>query len=106
MIDTETGYRLESVTYRQETDVHRFEYDVDRTATSMAVVAALSEVTERSPTGMEPLQTRVDADALDTLVGAETPVSVEFSMAGHEVGLDGEGHVDIAPSGDNRSVER
>lgn len=34
----------------------------------MAVVAALSEVRDADPTELRPLQTTVEADALDTLV--------------------------------------
>jgi hypothetical protein len=97
MITTPSGYQLSSETSLPELDTHRFEYDEAQTPPSMAVVAALTETTRRDPTAFAPIQTRIDASALDTLLSSKEFVEVEFSMADHDVTVDSDGGLDIAP---------
>jgi len=97
MITTPSGYQLTPGTYLPERDTHRFEYDGAQTPPSMAVVAALTETTGQGPTAFAPIQTRIDASALDTLLSSEAFVEVEFSMADHDVTVDSDGGLDIAP---------
>ena len=60
----------------------------------MAVVAVVSEALGRDPIEMDQLYYAVDAEALDELVGGESPggdVSVTFDYEGHRVTVtDGE----------------
>lgn len=97
MLTTASGYQLTSGTYLPELDTHRFEYDEAQTPPSMAVVAALTETTGRHSTAFAPLQTHLDASALDTLLSSEEFVEVEFSMVYHAVTVDSDGGLDIAP---------
>ena len=68
MIDTQAGVKLESFEYDQESETHRYEYDLDATSPSMAVVAALSDVMDADPISLEPLSASIDTDALDALL--------------------------------------
>lgn len=89
MISTRAGVPLDSATYHVDSETYRFEYDLDETDPSMAVVAALSEVEGAEPTTLEPLNDTVDADALDTLLRVQGTATgdVRVSWTYGEYGL-------------------
>lgn len=107
MVATKVGVELESETYHPASETHRFEYDRDATPASMAVVAALSEVTGSDPIELEPLHATVDADALEALTTVRhTPngdVDVSFSIEGYRVTVHSYGVVAVAPLGRRRA---
>jgi len=61
MATTQAGFELCSGTYHPASGTHRFGYDRDTTSPSMAVIAALSEVTGIDPFELGPLGATVDA---------------------------------------------
>ncbi|WP_459193571.1 HalOD1 output domain-containing protein [Halosimplex sp. J119] len=65
---------------------------------SIAVAEAVAAVTNRSVTAIPPLQTVVDADALDVIAQSSGPTRVEvsFSYAGTEVTVLGDGRIELA----------
>lgn len=65
---------------------------------SIAVAEAVAAVTNRSVTAIPPLQTVVDADALDVMAQSSGPTTVEvsFSYAGTEVTVLDDGRIELA----------
>ncbi|WP_232686706.1 HalOD1 output domain-containing protein [Halobacterium zhouii] len=92
--------------YYGQPETHRFKFDQGGTPPSLAVVASLSEVTERDPIDIEPLNTAVDPDALDSLLHFDdTPdegVSVSFTLEAYTVAVYSDGVVEITPPGFDR----
>lgn len=68
MASTRSGIEFESVTYPQDSEAYRFEYDPETTPASMALIAALSETMDVDPIELEPLHASADTDALDALI--------------------------------------
>lgn len=101
MTSTRAGFELESVTYQQDSETYRFEYDQDTTPASMAVVTALADVVDASPTEREPLHDTVDTDALDAVVRVRHPtngdVHVTFSFEGYAITVHSYGIVEVVP---------
>ncbi|MXV60779.1 hypothetical protein GS429_01570 [Natronorubrum sp. JWXQ-INN-674] len=106
MIATRAGVELESVEYHRESETYRAQYDQDTTSTSMAVVAALSDVTDRDPTELEPLHASIDTGALDELVhlrdATNGNLSVTFTIAEYAITVYSYGVVAIGPPGHDR----
>lgn len=106
MATTRAGVELESVEYRQDTETYRARYDQQMTSPSMAVVAALSEVTNTDPLDLEPLYNVVDTDVLNALVqgrGAlDEPIRLSFSVEEYTITVSSNGEIDIAPLEDGR----
>lgn len=99
---TRAGVELEPVSRNESPEVSRFEYNQDVTATSMAVVAAVSAATGVDPIELEPLGSAVDADALNALGrGQDTTtdggVRVTLSVARRTVTVDSRGEVTVRP---------
>lgn len=109
MIATEAGFELDSVQYHPNSETYRFEYDQNTTPPGMAVVAALSEVTDTDPTALEPIHASVDTDALHTLVedrdGANGDVQVTWTHEEYTVTVHSYGVVAVAPSGEGRTID-
>lgn len=110
MRTTQAGFELRSGTYHPESGTHRFEYDPDATPPSMAVVAALSEVTGIDQFELEPLGATVDTDALDALVrvgdARGSDLRVTLSREGHTVTVASNGVVTVGPSEGGQVDER
>lgn len=98
MIVTPGGVELSPVERPPASDTHQFEYDSDTTGAGMAVVAALSEVRETDPMTMEPLQTTIDVDALDSLLAGGDTVEVTFPVAQYTVTVNGDGVITVRPA--------
>lgn len=82
----------------------RFHVTIDRPVIepSVAIVAAVAAVTDRSPTAIDPpLSTIVDADAVDRLFAHRTDVDSEdhvvFYVQGCRVELYADDHIEIVP---------
>ena len=107
MIATPIGVELDSETYHQESETHRFKYDQETVPPSMAVVAALSEVVDRDPMELEPLHEYLDADALDELVRVrgttDGDISVTVTREEYTITVHSYGTVSIAPLRHDRS---
>lgn len=106
MTATQVGVELDSKTYHRDTETHRFKYDQDTTLPSMAVVAALSEVTGEDPIELQPLCDSVDTDALDALVRVRYPendVHVTLPLEGYTLTVDSRGTIEAAPVARERS---
>lgn len=101
MPSTQAGFELGSVTYQQDSETYRFEYDQDKTPASMAVVTALSDVVDTDPTELDPLHDTVDTDALDAVVGVRHPangdVHVTFPFEGYAITVHSYGIVEVVP---------
>lgn len=70
---------------------------------SETVIAAVAEATDTDPLDLEPLYTVVDPDALNGLVrqsvgSPSSSVEINFSMAGCDVTVHGDGEVIVTPS--------
>jgi hypothetical protein len=102
-----SGFELESVEHHAASETYGFEYDHDVTPPSMAVVQALSEVMDVDPTGIRPLASSVDADALDDVIvsrtGVDAAVEVTVTHEGYDVTVDSHGTVTVVPAGRSRS---
>ena len=99
MVATELGVELEEFTHEPATDTYRGRYNPETTTASMAVIAALSEVLEIEEEQLEPLQSAIDCDALNTLASRATAtsvVSVTFAYAGYTVSLANDGVISLA----------
>jgi len=109
MVITLSGVKLEPLASQTGADCHRFEYDQATTDASMAVVAALSEVSETAPMALQPLHETVDGDALDALMserGADSDaISVTLQLAAYTVTVSGDGEVAVSPSA-NQGLEQ
>lgn len=70
----------------------------------MAIVSALSAVTDVEPTAIEPITNTIDTDALDALVRgfdpANGPIEVSWTQDGYDVTVSSEGVVTVSLSGD------
>lgn len=90
---------FESVEYRPAERTYRASFDAEAVAPSTAVVGLVSAVADADPTDLEPLHSRVDADALDALVGgsADGEVRVTFAFDDFRVTLAGDGRVEARP---------
>lgn len=102
MVVTLAGVELAPVQSSSAAERDRFEYDQATTAASMAVVAAVSEVTETDPMELRPLHETVDTDALDALMSGPAADSdataVTLDVAAYTVTVSGDGEIDVSPS--------
>lgn len=96
---TESGYELHPQPCYGET--FRFEYDRATTPPGTAAVAALSEVTDRHPTDMTPIQAALNADALEALLyphhAPDGDVRVTWTQDRHTVSVHTDGVVEVTP---------
>jgi len=110
MSTTRAGFELCSGTYHPESGTHRSGYDLDATPPSMAVVAALSEVTGIDPLELGPLGASVDTDTLDAPVrvrdASEGDLRVTFPPENRTVTVASDDVVTVGPSGGGRVDER
>jgi len=90
-----------------DTDKNTFwaTYDSARDNVSLAVVAVVAAVEDCAPTDLTPLQTAVDADALQTLFQTPvdeppTPTSTSFRYEGYEVTVSSEEIIQATPLAD------
>jgi hypothetical protein len=94
-----TGVDFTTTDYDAPSQTAQFTFEPDASTTSMAVVAALSEVVETDPALLEPLHTFVDTDALDALLGRgdgrESSLFVTFTAMGHTVTVHQRGAIEI-----------
>lgn len=101
MTVTKAGVELTGEQYSQDSETYRFEYDSDKTSASMAVVAAVSEVTETDPAAMEPLQETIDTDALNRLLlrrdGADGDIKIRMTVEDYAVTVYSYGVVTVVP---------
>ncbi len=106
MVVTLAGVTLVPLESQTSAERHWFEYEQDTTPASMAVVAALSEVSETDPMELQPLHQTIDADALDALMsGREADsdaIAVTLDAAGYTVTVSGDGVVAVSPSATQR----
>lgn len=107
---TSVGVNFTTTTYDATTETYQFDFDPDESTPSMAVVAALSEVTETDPELLEPLQEMVDTDALDAMLrhgDTEAPVSITFTASGYTITVHTRGVVELtSPIGDQTGITR
>ena len=110
MVVTLAGVTLEPLESQAGADCHRFGYEQDTTDASMAVVAALSAVSETDPLALPPLYVAVETDALDALMserGADSDaVAVSLQLAGYTVTVYGDGEIAVSPSATQRAEDR
>lgn len=96
-----TGVDLTAGTYDEASATQRFEFDHDQTTPSMAAVAALSAVSDEDPTAMEPIQQRVDSDALDEIAAGPSKgagdVHVTWRQSGYTITVHSDGVVAVGP---------
>ncbi|WP_135820912.1 HalOD1 output domain-containing protein [Halostella litorea] len=80
--------------------VHTVRVDLDAGGSpSDAVVTAVASVRGEDPTALDPLHESIDGDALDTLfadVSDDAGGYVEFTYAGYDVIVKGDGRVVVA----------
>ena len=99
MTSTALGVDFIAKTYDASSSTYQFDFDPDGNVASMAVVAALSEVTETAPWVLDPLQNAIDTDALDVLLGHEDDETgntlVTFTAVGYAITLHSEGVVEL-----------
>ena len=109
MAVTESGIQLERVGHHPNGDGHRFEYN-QTTTTTMAVVAALTDVLGVGPTQLAPLETRIDTEALDAFFAAGPTASetrtLTFSAEGYTVTVRSGGVVTLSPADETGADER
>jgi|AntDeeMetagen681_2_1112603.scaffolds.fasta_scaffold00305_13 hypothetical protein len=99
---------LESLEFDRESDTYRARYDQDATATSMAVVAAVSNVLDTDPLELDPLHDTIDTDALDDLIRCRDPpnepIGVSFTIEGFEITALSNGVVTLSPMNSERAA--
>lgn len=92
---------FESVEYCPTEGTYRATYDADAVAPSTAAVGLASAVADVEPTEMEPLHSRIDADALDSMLGgsraADGEVRATFTFDDFRVTLASDGRVEARP---------
>lgn len=101
MIHSDLGTNVE---YDARSNTYRFQRDEDsNTQTSTAVVTAVAEAVNSEPTELEPLEEKIDSDALDMFFdpddgggGREQGYRVSFPFAGCEVTIDNGGCIVVA----------
>jgi hypothetical protein len=102
MVVTLAGVELEPLESSADVERHRFEYDQNTTVASMAVVAALSEVSGTDPLTLTPLQATLETDALDAIVSGRddgtADIEITFHVATYAVTVSSDGVVDITAS--------
>jgi hypothetical protein len=105
MVGTQAGVKLEVFDAEPASGTYRARYDTEAMSPSMGVIATLSKVTGRCPTGLEPLQKFVDTDALDEFLqkqdGADEDVSVTFHVRRHTITVYGSGRITVTSSDEN-----
>lgn len=67
---------------------------------ALEVVRSMADHVDVDETALPPLAETIDTDALDTLFdhplgGTSLPIEVTFRYFGHDVAVDGDGHVTI-----------
>jgi len=97
VVDSIDGVELDA-----ETDTFWTTYDSARDSVSLAVVAVVAAVENRTPTDLTPLETVVDTDALQGLFRTserrlQSPTSASFRYEGYEVTVSSEEVVQITP---------
>lgn len=104
VVQTQAGVGLEFLEYDEESQRYEAEYDRRSTTPSMAIVAALSAVTQADPVDLDPLYEFVDTDALDALLapGPDSTGVVETQLSAfeHSITVRNTGHVLIEASGE------
>ncbi|RLM41998.1 hypothetical protein DVK00_18230 [Haloarcula sp. Atlit-47R] len=82
-----------------DTETYHVQFDASRDGgASYAVVTALSAVTDKEPTGIEPLYGVLDPDALDALFqhgsgNSKSDIAVSFELDGSDVTVYSTGEV-------------
>jgi len=97
---------FDSFEYEADGNTFHATYDGDAVVASIAVVSALAVVTDTAPVAVDPLQSAVDADALNALVARDGggDVSVRFAIAGHDVTVEADGALSVQlPAGSEPS---
>lgn len=107
---TSAGVELVPMESSESAERHRFEYNQDTTAASMAVVAALAVVSGTDPIALPPLFDAIDPDALDAVMSgreAESDaIEITLPVAAYTVTVSGDGVIAVSPSAVERQVSR
>lgn len=97
------------MTFNRETGTYWAEFDGCALQPAVAVVYAVAEANQTDPLSLPPLQSVLDAEALNALVEtntnsqSQTEITVSFEYAGHHVVLKEHGRIVITPpSAENR----
>ena len=92
---------LESLEYSRESETYRARYDQDTTSTSIAVVAAMTNILDVDPLELDQLYHTIDTDALDKLGRcrgtSNGAVDISFPFEGCTITVSGGGVVAISP---------
>ncbi|RQG89635.1 hypothetical protein EA473_21720 [Natrarchaeobius chitinivorans] len=80
--------------------LYRLEYDSSADRPSLAVVAAVADISQTDPVELAPLHSAVDTDALENLVQPSNGSSrnkrrVSFQFAGYKISVSSEGIVEV-----------
>lgn len=97
-----------ALTYHDETETYRTEYDQRVDAPQEVVVHSVAALEDRSPIELDPLYTVIDPDALDQLFAPMIngrhvgDGKIAFDYQGYEITLHSYGLVAIRPVGQSR----
>lgn len=109
MMTTQADIELQSFEYDSTLETYWSSFDEETTSPSMAVIATISEVLERSPMEWGPLGEIIDMDALDQLShsrsGIAGNVSVTFTIYEHTVTVYDAGEITVTSDEDGRMDE-
>jgi hypothetical protein len=101
MIATQAAVELTSVEERPDAEIHRFESDQATTTPSVAIVPAVSEVSEVAPSELEPLYSGIDPDSLNKLLQVQNTArgdrSVRCTHGEYTITIDSHGEIEIEP---------
>ncbi|SIR61678.1 HalOD1 output domain-containing protein [Natronorubrum thiooxidans] len=101
---------LESLEYSRASETYRARYDQDTTSTSIAVVAAMTNILDVGPLELDQLYYTIDTDALDKLGRIQgTPngaVDISFAFEGYGITVSSDGVVAISPPDHERTGGR
>lgn len=91
--------------YNPETDTYRVDYDPRSDRPSVALVSAVSAITDREQTDLERLQGTLDPESLDTLFDRtqqgrpRSEGRVEFAYHDFQITVYSYGSIEIRPDG-------
>lgn len=92
---------FESFEYHPGENTFRADYDHEDAPPSTAIVSAVAVASDTDPLDIEPLQSLIDPDALDSLVTSQTTTEGDFRMTfeyhDHEVTASSYGTLQIRP---------
>jgi len=93
---------LSPLEFDTENESFRATYDSCRDSTSLAVIAVVATALDREPQSLTPLQSVIEVDALDKLMGSSTGHSdcdhISFGYHGFELTVTNEGVIKANPS--------